>query len=73
MNIFMSIFIERLKLLRIEKNLSLIELSKETGLSKSALCYWEKGERIPNAVAIIKLAKFFNVSADYLLGLTNEV
>lgn len=65
----MDIFTERLKELRLDKNLTLVELAKETGLSKSAIGLWENGQRIPNAKAIIALAKFFGVSSDYLLGL----
>ena len=65
----MDKFTERLKELRIEKGFTFEQLAKKTGLSKSALNYWENGERIPNAQAVIVLAKFFGVTADYLLGL----
>ena len=65
----MDKFIERLKELRIEKHLSQIQLAKETGLSSSAISFWEAGERQPSAQAVITLAKYFNVSTDYLLGL----
>lgn len=59
---------ERLKELRAEKGLSQAQLAKETGLSRSALYYWENGLKIPNAQAIIILARYFEVSTDYLLG-----
>lgn len=65
----MEVFVERLKELRIEKGLSLVQLAKETGISKSAISFWENGDRIPTALNIITLAKYFEVSADYLLGL----
>ncbi|MDE6504395.1 MAG: helix-turn-helix domain-containing protein [Clostridia bacterium] len=65
----MNYFTERLKELRIEKGLSLVQLAKETGISKSAISFWENGDRIPTALNIITLAKYFEVSADYLLGL----
>jgi len=64
----MEKFIERLKELRIEKGISQAQLAKDTGLSQSAIAYWETGQRIPNAQAVIILAKYFNVSTDYLLG-----
>lgn len=64
----MEIFIERLKELRTEKGLSQAQLAKETGLGKTAICYWEIGKRVPSATAIITLAKYFNVTTDYLLG-----
>lgn len=62
---------ERLKELRIEKGLTQTELSKATGLSQAALALWENGQRIPNALAIITLAKYFGVTSDYLLGLSD--
>ena len=65
----MNYFTERLKELRIEKGLSLVQLAKETGISKSAISFWENGDRIPTALHIITLAKYFEVSADYSLGL----
>ena len=65
----MKKFTERLKELRQEKGLSQIQLAKETGISKSAIGFWETGERVPNAQAVVVLAKYFGVTSDYLLGL----
>lgn len=67
----MEKFTERLKELRTEKNLTLVELAQGTGISKSAIGLWENGKRIPNALAIITLAKYFGVTSDYLLGLSD--
>ena len=64
----MDKFNNRLKELRTEKEISQVELSKATGYSRSVIGYWEKGTKIPNANAIITLAKYFGVSCDYLLG-----
>ena len=64
----MEKFIERLKELRKEKGLSQDQLSKATGLSQSAIACWETGQRIPNAQAVVILARYFEVSTDYLLG-----
>ena len=66
--IYMEKFIERLKELREENKLSQAKLAKATGISQSAIGFWETGKRIPNALAIITLARFFEVSTDYLLG-----
>lgn len=65
----MKEFAKRLKELRLEKELSQTDLAKSTGLSHTAIVYWETEQRIPNANAIITLAKFFKVTTDYLLGL----
>ena len=65
----MSDFAERLKELRIEKNLSIKQLAKEIGVSDVAIGRWERKTRIPNIDSLIILAKYFHVSTDYLLGL----
>ena len=62
-------FKDRLKELRIMNNLSQMQLSLKTGLSQSAIAKWELGKTEPTATAIITLAKFFNETTDYLLGL----
>ncbi|MBQ4099091.1 MAG: helix-turn-helix transcriptional regulator [Clostridia bacterium] len=62
-------FKDRLKELRLQLNLSQMELSKATGISQSAIAKWELGKTEPSASAIIILANFFGESADYLLGL----
>ena len=62
---------ERLKDLRVERGLSLEELAKETGISSSALSSYENNEDKDISLnSIITLAGFYNVSTDYLLGLT---
>lgn len=66
-------FGEKLSELRKDKGLSVIELSKEIGFSKSVIYFWENGQREPTANAILVLSKFFNVSTDYLLGLEDEI
>lgn len=65
----MKIFAERLKELRTAENLSQKELAKKVNLSPSAIKQWENEKRNPNAEAVVAIAKFFDVSADYLLGL----
>ena len=62
-------FSERLKELRKEHNLSQMDLSLKTRLSQSAIAKWELNKTEPTASALITLAKFFNESVDYLLGL----
>ena len=68
----MKKFAERLKELRNEKNLSQAQLAKVTGLSHTAIVYWETEQRVPNANAIVTLAAYFNVTTDYLLGVENS-
>ncbi len=68
-NFFMKVFAERLKELRLEKELSQRGLAKLLNLSAQAVSQWENESRTPNAEAVAVIAKFFGVSADYLLGL----
>ncbi len=63
---------QRIKELRLERGLSLQKLAEAIGVDKHAIIYWENEINEPKANYIVKLATFFNVSADYLLGLTDE-
>ena len=60
---------DRIKELRIENNLSQKSLAEHIGVSQKAIDFWEKGTNEPKATYVIRLAKFFNVTTDYLLGL----
>ena len=62
---------ERIKDLRVERGLTLKELAEQTGLSSSALGSYEADDsKDISHYALIRLAKFYGVTADYLLGLT---
>lgn len=62
---------ERLKDLRVERGLTLEQLSAETGISRSALGKYEADDfKDISPFSIAALAKFYGVSADYLMGLT---
>lgn len=65
----MEKFAERLKDLRTEKGLTQRQLAKATGLSQTAIAQWENKLRQPGAGVIIILARYFEISADYLLDL----
>lgn len=67
----MEKFVERLKELRLERGLSKEQVSKDTGLSRSAISLWEAGKRVPNAEAVVVLAKYFEVTTDFLMGVDN--
>ena len=60
---------KNLKLLRNQKGLSQQKLGEIIGATCSAVSYWEKGINEPKLSYIINLAKLFEVSSDYLLGL----
>lgn len=63
---------KRLKQIRLEKKLSQNEVALGIGVDISSISYWESGRYEPKATYIYRLANFFNVSSDYLLGLEDE-
>ena len=65
----MGIFAERLKELRKERNMSELQLAKVLGVSSTTINRWERGLRVPNLDSLVLLARFFDVSIDYLCGL----
>ena len=65
----MKIFSERLKELRLEKELSAVKLGKILGVSDSTIIRWENNTITPTIEHLYNIAKFFNVSSDFLLGL----
>ena len=58
----------RIKLLREEKKIRQDELAKVLSISPSAVGMYERDEREPNDEITLKLANYFGVSTDYLLG-----
>jgi putative nucleotidyltransferase with HDIG domain len=67
----MNIFQERLKALRKEVDLTQDKLAAKLNYSRSTIAQYESGKRIPSNNFLIKVANFFEVSLDYLMGLTN--
>ena len=66
-------FADRLKELRIDKGLSFEKLSKETKIGASTLCRLENDKADIKSTELIILAKYFDVSTDYLLGLEDWI
>ena len=69
----MEIFAYRLTALRQEKNISQQQLAEAIGVSASAIGFWETGTNEPKASYLLRLAKYFHVSSDYLLGLEDDL
>ncbi|MFD1927765.1 helix-turn-helix domain-containing protein [Sporosarcina siberiensis] len=61
----------RLKMLRLEKRLTLQEVATRIGLAKSSYASYEGGHRNPPIDKLIELAQLYHVSTDYLLKLTD--
>lgn len=61
-------FAKRITDLREKKNLYQKDIAKIFKVEQATVSNWENGKRIPDSEMLIKLANFFNVSVDYLLG-----
>ena len=58
---------EKIKKLRSSYNMSQVDLARQLGVSKQCVSNWENDNVQPSVEMLVKIAKFFNVSADYLL------
>jgi len=63
---------QRIKELRLEKELTQAELGKQLGLSKKTISHYENGVILPVLETIINMCRIFDVTADYLLCLKDD-
>jgi transcriptional regulator with XRE-family HTH domain len=63
---------ERIKELRWERNLSQADLARKLGLTRSGINSWEAATSLPSIRYLVELAKFFHVTTDYMLGLSER-
>ena len=61
----------RIRELREDRDLRQIDVANSTGIDQKTLSNYETGKTNPDSFAIIKLAEYFNVSTDYLLGISD--
>ena len=59
----------KIKELRLEQNLTQVQMANKIGFAQSTIAQWENGIKLPSLEAVVILAKFFNCYTDYLLGL----
>lgn len=63
---------EKIRYLRTKNNITSKQLSKILDISESSISLYENGKRTPNIELIIRIADFFKVSTDFLLGVTDN-
>ena len=68
----LNVFGTRLHMLRKEKGLVLADIAKLLGTSTSQIGDLEKGKTGTSLARLVQLAEFFQVSTDYLLGITDD-
>ena len=68
-------FGNNLKALRIKNDMTQAQLAQKLGLTKSVISAYETGLRLPSYDILINVARIYNVSTDYLLGVehSNEI
>lgn len=62
---------QKLKSLRIEKNMTQQQVADRVGLAVSAISSYESGDRYPSYKTLIKFAAMYHVTCDYLIGMSN--
>ena len=62
----------RLKELRKSKGISQLTLATDLNANQNTISRYETGEREPGIMELIKIADYFHVSIDYLVGRTND-
>lgn len=72
MILFSQYFPERLKELRCSNNLTMEMLGNEIGSTRGTISNFENGYKKPSLDILIRIADYFNVSIDYLIGRTND-
>ncbi len=66
-------YIKRLTELRIDNDYSQTVIAKYLGCKQTAISKYELGQRLYKVTDIVKLCKLYNVSADYLFGLPEDM
>lgn len=61
-----------LKAQRLSKGMTQAQLAQKLGITKSVISAYETGLRLPSYDVLIHIARIFNVSTDYLLGVENK-
>jgi len=66
-----EVFMKRMKELRQKKGISMEELATALNVSKSRVNMWENNGSVPRSDVLVKIAAYYNVPTDYLLGNNN--
>jgi len=65
-------FSDRIKSLRKQNNLTQEMLGEKMGLAQKSIASWETEKSFPDTPTLARLCTYFNISADYLLGLSDD-
>ena len=65
-------FGEKIKAFRMSRGLSQVDLAGKLGVTKQSVSNWENENIMPSIDMLIKIAEFFSVTTDFLLGLSEK-
>lgn len=68
-----QLFSKRLRILRKNKNLTQAQLGNALNLENSTISSYERNKIMPSSDVLLKIAKYFDVSVDYLIGNTDDM
>lgn len=63
---------DKIKELRKSFNISQVQLALSLGVTKQCVSNWENNNILPSIDMLLKIAKYFNVTTDFLLGVSND-
>lgn len=63
---------DKIRTLREKRGITQSALAKQLGVTRSGVNAWEMGISIPSTQCVVELANFFNVSTDYILGVSSS-
>ena len=63
-------FAKRFKELRVKSGYTQQQLANLFKVTRPCICYWETAKRVPDYTKLVEICKFFNVSSDYMLGVS---
>lgn len=61
---------EKIRRLRIQKGMSQARLGETLSVSQDTISLWEKGKSLPDIETLVRICAIFDVTSDYLLGLS---
>ncbi|MCL2587562.1 MAG: helix-turn-helix domain-containing protein [Firmicutes bacterium] len=68
----LKIISQRIKELRIEKGVAVYKMAQDLKIGHASIQGWEKGVTGITSYTLVKLAKYFGVTTDYLVGLSDS-
>ena len=66
-------FADRLNMIKNDTDITYRDIERATGIPHTCIGVWTRGKTLPNTYSLIRLAEYFGVTTDWLLGLSDEM